>query len=117
MHNLILEHVFQHLNVCDHSSDPGALEKDHSQCATEGASLLWRSAVMCVKIPKTGDEISTTLFSPSVHFQVKPKRKMKMICNNHNTTVSQLEILQLFELTADGPGQMSTHKNPSLARV
>lgn len=69
---------------------------------------------MCVKIPKTGDEI-LLLLSARVSAlsgetkETEPKRRMKMIYNNHNITVFLLEILQLLKLIADRPGQMSTY--------
>lgn len=80
----------------------------------ERESLLWCRAVMCVKIPKTRDEI-LLLHSARVSAlsgetkETEPKRRMKMIYNNHNITVLLLEILQLLEMMADRPGQMSTH--------
>lgn len=56
---------------------------------------------MCVKIPKTGDEILPRALS-GVTKETEPRR-MKMIYNNHNIAVVLLETLQPLELMADRP--------------
>lgn len=75
---------------------------------------------MCMKIPKTGDEIlllhstrDSALAGETT--ETEPKRRMKMIYNNRNITVTLLEILHLLELMVDRPGCHVNPLNPFLA--